>query len=95
MTGATFTIHRYSDPTGISGTGVVAEGVEWSDGTVALRWLTATPSLCIYSDIRHIQAIHGHRGSSEIVWDDPTKYTPAGNSVEPPADDNSPYDPRD
>lgn len=32
-----FELVRDVDVTGISGTGVVAEGVEFSDGTVALR----------------------------------------------------------
>lgn len=77
MTGTTFTIHRHTDPSGVSGTGVIAEGWESSDGkTVVLKWLTATPSVCIYEDVRHIEQIHGHGGASEIVWDTPTQYTP-------------------
>jgi len=32
-----FVLRRLVDETGVSGTGVVAEGVEFSDGTVALR----------------------------------------------------------
>lgn len=94
MTGSTFTLHRTTDPSGVSGTGVIAEGWESSDGkTVVLLWLTATPSLCIYRDIRHIEHIHGHGGKSQIVWDTPTQYTPS-----PRPDDhagNSPYDDRD
>ena len=34
----TFRLIRDEDPTGISGTGSVAEGVEFDDGTVAMRW---------------------------------------------------------
>lgn len=33
-----FELVRNNDVTGISGVGVVAEGVIFSDGTVALRW---------------------------------------------------------
>lgn len=78
MTGSTFTIHRTADPSGISGTGVVAEGWESSDGkTVVLKWLSATPSLEIHPDIRQVEAIHGHGGASQIVWDTATQYTPA------------------
>lgn len=77
MTGATFTIHRDEDVTGISGTGVIAEGWESSDGkTVVLLWLTDTPSVCVYSDVRHIERIHGHGGKTRIVWDTPQQYTP-------------------
>jgi hypothetical protein len=81
MTGSTFTVHRHSDPSRISGTGVVAEGWESSDGkTVVLLWLTETPSLNIYRDIRDVEAIHGHSGATEIVFDSPTQYTPTATS---------------
>jgi type IV secretory pathway TraG/TraD family ATPase VirD4 len=33
-----FQLHRDADPTGFSGTGVVADGVVWPDGTVSMRW---------------------------------------------------------
>ena len=72
MSGATFTIHRIEDPSGISGTGVVAEGWESSSGDwCVLLWLSETPSLCVYRDIRDIELIHGHGGKSQIVWDSP------------------------
>lgn len=98
MTGTTFTIHRTEDPSGVSGTGVVAEGWESSDGkTVVLKWLSETPSVCIYEDVRHVELIHGHGGKTVIVWDSPTQYTP----TIPPPDESSKYvhdlhhDPRD
>ena len=81
MTGTTFTLHRHSDPSGVSGVGVVAEGWESSDGkTVVIKWLSATPSVCIYQDIRHVKALHGHGGATEIVWDTPTQYTPTATN---------------
>lgn len=81
MTGSTFTLHRTSDPSGVSGTGVVAEGWETSDGeTVVIKWLSGMPSVCIYSDIRHVEAIHGHGGETQIVWDTPEQYTPTATS---------------
>jgi hypothetical protein len=77
MTGATFTIHRDRDISGVSGTGTVAEGWESSSGEwVIVLWLSATPSLEIHSDIRHVEAIHGHGGATRIVWDTPKQYTP-------------------
>lgn len=86
MTGATFTIHRHEDPSGVSGTGVVAEGWESSDGKwVTLLWLSDTPSLCVYRDIRAVELVHGHGGKTQIVWDTPTQYTPT-----PLADDSDP-----
>jgi hypothetical protein len=71
MSGQTFQVIRDVDHSGISGTGLVAEGWESSDGkTVVIVWLSATPSVCIYSDIRHVEAIHGHGGDTRIVYDD-------------------------
>jgi hypothetical protein len=69
-----FELHREVDPTGISGTGLVAEGVEFRDGTVVVRWLpssTAEPTTVIHPRIANVQALHGHNGSSRIVWIDP------------------------
>ena len=77
MTGSTFTIHRDEDPSGISGTGVVAEGWESSSGEwVVVVWLSETPSMETHRDIRAVERIHGHGGKSQIVWDSPTQYTP-------------------
>src|SRR4051794_16547249 len=39
MTAHRFELHRDQDISGVSGVGVVAEGVAFTDGTVALRWL--------------------------------------------------------
>jgi hypothetical protein len=35
-----FELHRDEDATGISGVGKVAEGVQFSSGEVALKWMT-------------------------------------------------------
>jgi hypothetical protein len=42
-----FQLVRLEDPGGISGVGVVADGVEFSDGTAVLRWTTAHRSTAI------------------------------------------------
>lgn len=77
MTGSTFTLHRKQDPSGVSGTGIVAEGWECSSGEfVVLVWLSLTPTLGVYRDIREVELLHGHEGKTEIVWDTPTQYTP-------------------
>ena len=41
MTARRFELHRDDDVSGVSGTGVVAEGVLFSSGRVALEWLSA------------------------------------------------------
>lgn len=63
-----FQLSRSQDITGVSGTGIVAEGVLFSTGWVALTWLTAVNSLVFYPAIEHVRAIHGHDGSTQIVW---------------------------
>lgn len=63
----TFKLVRDIDETGVSGTGVVAEGVEFRDGTVAMRWITDHRSTCLYDCLAHVQAIHGHGGKTRVV----------------------------
>lgn len=63
-----FELHRHEDATGVSGTGVVAEGVEFGDGRCALRWRTAKTSTACYDSVVDLEAIHGHNGATEVVW---------------------------
>lgn len=65
-----FRLERDADITGVSGTGVVAEGVEFSDGTVALRWCGAWPTSVVFHDrgMQAVESVHGHGGATRIVW---------------------------
>lgn len=65
-----FHLIRDEDTTGISGTGYVAEGVEWADGTCAMRWTTEYRSTAVYNSIGDVEVIHGHEGRTRIVWAD-------------------------
>lgn len=64
-----FHLERDVDVSGVSGTGVVAWGVLWPDGTVALRWCSDTPSTVIWPNIEAVERIHGHGGHTRIVWE--------------------------
>jgi hypothetical protein len=65
----TFYLERAIDLSGISGTGKVAQGVEFDDGTVALRWLSEHPSTAVYEKgIETVRAIHGHNGATRVVF---------------------------
>lgn len=66
-----FHLHRREDETGISGTGHIAEGVQYRNGWVSMIWLTKFFSLVTYPDIESVERIHGHGGKTVIVWDDP------------------------
>jgi hypothetical protein len=63
-----FELHRTVDETGISGTGVVAQGNEFDDGTCVMRWTVGPSSTAVYDSIVDIDAIHGHGGKTQIVW---------------------------
>ncbi len=65
-----FILQRDADVTGVSGTGVVAEGVEFTGGVVALRWLSAWPTSVVFHDrgMAAVVAVHGHNGATRVVW---------------------------
>lgn len=63
-----FQLERDEDASGVSGTGVVAQGVEFDDGSCAMRWLTATSSTAVYASADDVQRIHGHEGRTRLVW---------------------------
>jgi len=65
-----FLLARDEDVSGVSGEGLVAEGIRFSDGTVALRWLSDWPTSVVFHDrgIESVEAVHGHDGRTRIVW---------------------------
>lgn len=65
-----FALYRHRDVSGVSGHGTVAYGVEFPDGTVALRWVGGNPTSVVFHDrgIESVEAIHGHGGATDIVW---------------------------
>lgn len=71
-----FRLVRSQDPTGISGTSVVAEGVQFTDGTVVLRWLKAgtarpehvKPTTVIHDDVDSVIGLHSHNGMTTVEW---------------------------
>jgi hypothetical protein len=65
-----FFLDRLEDETGVSGSGLVAEGVEFWDGTVAMRWRTGTSSTAVYENIGDVETIHGHNGKTVVRWED-------------------------
>ena len=65
---ARFVLDRTEDVSGASGTGTVAEGVVFSDGTAVLRWMVGLRSTAIYDSIEDLAAIHGHDGATQVRW---------------------------
>lgn len=65
----TFHLMRTEDESGISGTGIVAEGVEFSSGKVCIAWVSGVvKSETIYDSIQEVEKIHGHGGKTELVF---------------------------
>jgi hypothetical protein len=65
-----FTLRRDADETGMSGTGDVAAGVVFPDGTAAMRWCTDVASTSVYASIEDVVQIHGHGGRTRVVFTD-------------------------
>lgn len=64
----TFRLIRTVDVTGISGTGVVAEGVIFQDGETVVRWLSITPSTNIYKNIEEVLKVHGDGDATSVEF---------------------------
>ncbi len=62
-----FWLERIKDESGISGVGLVAEGVVFSNGWCAMTWLTEYTSVAFYQSIKEVEAIHGHDGNTRIL----------------------------
>lgn len=59
-----FQLHRDVAAAGSSaGTGIVADGVVWPDGTVSVRWRGDRASTVFWDCVEDAVAVHGHAGS--------------------------------
>jgi transcriptional regulator with XRE-family HTH domain len=69
-TGRPFWLQRDHDVSGVSGTGIVAHGCLWPDGTASVRWTGERPSTVFWDSIDDAIAVHGHGGHTRIVFAD-------------------------
>ena len=63
-----FRLVRHADASGLRGTGTLAEGVEWSDGSVALRWRGPWPSTSTWDRVEALLAVHATDGRTLLHW---------------------------
>lgn len=63
-------LERDRDVSGVSGTGAVAYGCEFPDGTIVIRWDTQVRSTVFYDSVADLETITGHGGATRIVFDD-------------------------
>ena len=65
-----FILLRVEDESGVSGTGKVAEGCQFSNGLCALTWCKDLTSMTWCTSIEDVEAIHSHGGRTRIYWSD-------------------------
>lgn len=66
-----FNFARTEDVSGVSGTGVVGEGCELSNGKVCFTWISNKGTVSIYDNMKVFLSIHGHEGKGVVEWIDP------------------------
>lgn len=59
-----FNLVRTEDVSGVSGTGIVAEGVEFEGGKCVICWRGEKSSVNVYESMDEMLAIHGHEGKT-------------------------------
>lgn len=68
----TFVLERDEDETGVSGTGTVAEGVLFDDGSAAMHWIVGEYRSSVFWPApdaeQAIDSIHGHNGRTRVVF---------------------------
>lgn len=65
-----FYLLRRHDISGVSGTGKVAEGVEFADGRVCLRFFGEGSSTNNFDSLQDLLSKHGHEGATEAIFYD-------------------------
>jgi len=63
-----FVLERFEDVSGISGLGIIAEGIIFSDGTVAYRWLSDIATTVLADNIDIVEKLHGHDGKTALRY---------------------------
>ena len=68
---STFTVCRINDESGVSGTGIVIEGITLATGQCVVHWLYPTPrgSIAIFDSISDFATVHikPHPGNETII----------------------------
>lgn len=65
-----FYMMRMEDESGVSGVGIILEGVEFSNGKTAITWHSHMGVVGVYDSVKVVQLLHGHEGKTEIKWID-------------------------
>jgi hypothetical protein len=68
-----FYLVRHVDVNGLSGTGVVAEGIIFDSKMCAMTWLTEYPTVTVFPNITVVKKLHGHEGATEVIIEGKSK----------------------
>ena len=84
-----FRMHREHDASGVSGTGVVLEGVLFSTGVVVIHWLTPPPrgSISVFDSLDQFLTIHVRPhpdNHTAIEFEDGERLAPVGEPIDLP-----------
>lgn len=63
-----FVLDRTEDVSGNSGTGVVAEGVRFSNGQAVVHFISQLESITVYANMTVVNMLHGHDGRTKVRW---------------------------
>lgn len=66
----TFRLYRTQDMSGVSGTGIVAEGIVFKTGKTVICWSRSPYSVTVFDSLEEMLQVHGHHGKTEIQWQD-------------------------
>lgn len=73
-----FVLRRNEDVTGVSGTGIVADGAWFpaaGNSKAVVRWRGERGSTVVWDNIQHVREIHGHDGRTTV------EFTPVGDLI--------------
>ena len=84
-----FVMRREFDCSGVSGTGVVLEGVAFSTGVVVIHWLTPPPrgSISVFDSLDQFLGIHVKphpTNEAFLVFEDGERLAPVGEPIDLP-----------
>lgn len=70
----TYFLCRNEDVSNTSGTGRIAEAVEFDDGTLVVRWIsgmnaTGVSSTTVFNSLADMLKVHGHQGRTVLEVD--------------------------
>lgn len=63
-----FHLQRDTDVTGVSGTGIVADGVLFDDDTAVVYWRGEDRSVVTWRSLAALKRVHGHDGKTRVVF---------------------------